>query len=257
MDGLWPDATSQDDLPFPEKVSAIRGDVPVQIQRTVRRGRYFDSTPAPGGESFAIGDGEGSILEQYLGAIGAAKRSIYIEDQAIGAPQIVDALHRALERGVDVVFLVPADPNNEMAAGRQDPTAKPFFESLAALGRHDHFGLVGIASNREEGGYQNVYVHAKIALIDDAWCTIGSANIGNRSFYGDTELNASFWHGPTVRALRCELLAEHLGRNTSELDDRSALRIYREVARQNTARRTAGEALEGQAFALDPETYAS
>ena len=256
-DGLWPDATSQDDLPFPEKVSAIRGDVSVQIQRTVRRGRYFDSTPAPGGESFAIGDGEGSILEQYLGAIGGAKRSIYIEDQAIGAPQIVDALHRALERGVDVVFLVPVDPNNEMAAGRRDPAAKPFFESLAALGWHDHFGLVGIASNREEGGYQNVYVHAKIALIDDAWCTIGSANIGNRSFYGDTELNASFWHCPTVRALRCELLAEHLGRNTSELDDRSALRIYREVARQNTARRTAGETLEGQAFALDPATYAS
>ena len=29
-DGFWPDAMSQDDLPFPEKLSASRGDVPVQ-----------------------------------------------------------------------------------------------------------------------------------------------------------------------------------------------------------------------------------
>ena len=76
------------------------------------------------------------------------------------------------------------------------------------------------------------------------------------SFYGDTELNASFWRGPTVRALRCELLAEQLGRDTSALDDRGALRMYREVARQNTARRSAGQPLEGLAFALDPATYA-
>ncbi|MGH7289995.1 MAG: hypothetical protein ACREJT_02205, partial [Myxococcota bacterium] len=89
------------------------------------------------------------------------------------------------------------------------------------------------------------------------WCTIGSANIGNRSFFGDTELNASFWHAPTVRALRCDLLREHLGRDTNELDERAALRLYREIARKNTARRAAGDPLEGLAFALDPATYAA
>ncbi len=101
-----------------------------------------------------------------------------------------------------------------------------------------------------------MYVHAKIALVDDGWCTIGSANVGNRSFYGDTELNASFWHGPTVRELRCELLREHLGRDTGHLDDREALRLYREVARENRARRERGAALEGLALALDPASYA-
>ena len=107
------------------------------------------------------------------------------------------------------------------------------------------------------GGYQNVYIHAKIALVDDAWCTIGSTNIGNRSFYGDTELNASFWHGPTVLALRVALLREHLGQDTTQLDDRTAFRLYREIARENAARRERGEKLEGLAFALDPTTYAS
>ena len=97
----------------------------------------------------------------------------------------------------------------------------------------------------------------QIALVDDAWCTIGSANIGNRSFYGDTELNASIWHAATVRELRHELLQEHLGRDTSDLDDVAALTLYREIARENARRSNAGEALEGLALALDPATYAS
>jgi cardiolipin synthase len=256
-DGLWPDASSHSDLPFPEKPSPIAGDVPVQVQRTVRRGLYRDATPAAGGAPFEIGDGETSIFAQYMAALAAARRSIYVEDQAIGAPQIVDALHAALERGVDVVFLVPIDPNDEMAAGRARPENAAFFERLAALARHDHFALVGIAANRGAGAYQNVYVHAKIALVDDAWATIGSANVGNRSFFGDTELNASFWHAPTVRALRHELLREHLGRDTSGLDDRSAFALYREIARANRDRRHAGLPLDGLALALDPETYAS
>jgi len=256
-DGLWPDARSQNPLGFPTRLSARAGDVPVQIQRTVRRERYQDGTPAPEGTRFAIGDGEFSILDQYLRAIGSAREAIYIEDQAIGAAQVVDALHGALERGVDVVVLVPADPNNEMAAGRADPANKAFFDSLGALGWHEHFALAGIASCPGPGTYQNVYVHAKIMLVDDAWCTIGSANIGNRSFFGDTELNASFWHAPTVRALRCALLHEHLARDTSALDARAALRLYRDVARKNAARRAAGEATSALAFALDPTTYAS
>ena len=256
-DGLWPSALRQDDLSFPEKLSPTAGVVPVQVQRTVRRGRYQNGVASPGAAPFAIGEGESSILEQYLAAIEAARSSIYFEDQAIGSAQIVDALHGALERGVDVVFLVPIDPNNEMAAARGNSETRAFWDSLAALARHDHFALTGIAANRGPGDYQNVYVHAKIALVDDGWCTIGSANIGNRSFYGDTELNASFWHSPTVRALRRELLHEHLGRDTGDLDDRAALALYRRIARENAARRSAGAPLEGLAIALDPASYAS
>ena len=99
-------------------------------------------------------------------------------------------------------------------------------------------------------------MHAKVALVDDGWCTIGSCNTANRSFYGDTELNASVWHAETVRALRTKLLEEHLNIDTAHMDDVAALDTFAQVARENAERRTSGAAQQGLALALDPATYA-
>jgi cardiolipin synthase A/B len=253
--GLWPDSAAQNDLPFPSAVSEPAGELPVQIQRTVHAGLYRNGTPTPGGERFDIAAGELSILAQYLQAIGCAQRSIYIEDQAIGSIEVIEALRDALQRGVEVVFLVPGDAPLEMKRALQRPESEPFRRALASLGEHENFTLAGIASSDGPGTYRDIYVHAKIALVDDGFSTIGSCNVAKRSFFGDTELNASFWHGPTVRALRCELLQEHLAIDTAALDDRTALRHYAEIAHANTQRRERGEPLQGLAFAIDPAAY--
>jgi len=92
-------------------------------------------------------------------------------------------------------------------------------------------------------------------LVDDAWATIGSANILTRSFHADTELNASFWHPDTVHALRTELLAEHLGVDTARLELSAALRLFAERARRNRAARSARQPLAGLAWALDGSRY--
>ena len=143
-----------------------------------------------------------------------------------------------------------------MVEARREARYEQFFADLARLGDHPRFTLAGIAANRPSGGYASVYVHAKIALIDDVWCTIGSTNVANRSFYGDTELNASFWHGVTVRNLRVQLLAEHLGCDTSDLDDAAALRRFAQIATDNTERRRSARPATGLAFALDAASYA-
>ena len=150
---------------------------------------------------------------------------------------------------------LPGHAHREYRAAREIPATKPFFDLVASLGGFDHFLLAGIASNSGSGSYHDIYVHAKIMLIDDAWATIGSTNVADRSFFGDTELNASFWHRDTARALRCELLREHLGSDTSDLDDVAAMGLMRESARKNQGRRERGERLEGLAFAIDPEDY--
>lgn len=254
--GFWPDHAVETDLKFPVAASTAAGEAFVQIQRTVRAGHYTDMSATPGGSEFPIHQGEFSIFDQYLKAIDAAKRTIYIEDQSIGAPEFVEKLAAALSRGVDVVFLMPAQANGLMREWRLLPKSKPFFDQLAALGQYENFTLAGIAATGSDGVSRDIYVHAKIALIDDHWATIGSCNIGARSFFGDTELNASFWAPDVVRALRCDLFAEHLGVDTSALDDRKALGIYRQTARANFDRRQQGQKMEGSAFSIDPATYA-
>jgi phosphatidylserine/phosphatidylglycerophosphate/cardiolipin synthase-like enzyme len=253
--GAWPDPVRAGDLAFPSRLAPAAGEVPVQLSRTVMAGLYADGSAAPGAAGFAIAEGETSALEQYLGAIAAAREAIYVEDQAIGSPAVVDALRQALERGVEVVFLVPGNAHPAFVKARHDPRAAWFFERLGALQGFENFGLAAIAGSRAGGHYDEIYVHAKIMLVDDAWATIGSTNVAERSFHRDTELNASFWHAATVRALRTELFAEHLGRDTRGLAARDALRLFRQLARNNADQRRLGRPLEGLAYAIDPRRY--
>jgi len=254
-DGCWPDATAACDLPFPARSSAAAGSALAQVQRTVQPGLYEDATATPDGAAFAIDRGELSILEQYGTAIAAAREYVYLENQAFGHPETVEALHDALARGVDVTVLVPADAHPFFKQRRKQPESQPFIERLGALGQHERFTLVGIAAPDPAGSLRNIYVHAKIALVDDAWATIGSCNVAQRSFFGDTELNVSFWAPEVVRRLRVALLQEHLALDTTELDDRAAFAHFRKLARENAARRARGDALHGLAFAIDPRTY--
>jgi phosphatidylserine/phosphatidylglycerophosphate/cardiolipin synthase-like enzyme len=256
-DGHWPPGRDAGPLLFPARLSPPAGDVPVQITRTVRGGRYADETPAIGARPFAIGGGEFSVHDQYLAAIAAARRSIYVEDQAIGALRVVGALKHALERGVEVVFLVPGNCHPAYAEARRNPELKPFFDLVAGLDAFPNWTLAAIAAPHGPGRYHEIYVHAKIMLVDDAWGTIGSTNVAERSFRGDTELNASFWHGDVARELRRDLLHEHLGVDTGDRDDAAALRLYHAQARENARRRERGEEPLALAYRLDAARYGS
>lgn len=159
-------------------------------------------------------------------------------------------------RGVDIVVLVPADPEETVRAARRKPASKGVFDQIEALCRYENFALVGIAGRNLQGGRSTVNVHSKIILVDDAWATIGSCNIHSSSLFGHTEMNAAFWDPKVVRALRCQLLAEHIGQDSTHLNDRAALRLYRNIARENSVKREAGDFdWQGLAFCLDPMAY--
>ncbi|MBN1382598.1 MAG: phosphatidylserine/phosphatidylglycerophosphate/cardiolipin synthase family protein [Deltaproteobacteria bacterium] len=254
-DGSWPAKELQSDLLFPESLTDPAGNIPVQITRTVRRETYTDTTASVGGDPFPITKGEQSTLEQYCLAIDAAKETIYIEDQAIGALQIIEKMEQALARGVEVVYVLPGNANFLMVAALKDPRSRPFLDKLQGLGRYSNFTMAALAANRGPGKYTEVYVHAKIAIVDGVWATIGSCNIADRSFYSDTELNASFWDKDAARGFMNDLLKEHLVMDVSHMTDREALKFFKETARENTMRRVRGEPLQGLAFQMDPAHY--
>jgi cardiolipin synthase len=257
VDGSWGhDGSAADALAFPTRASPRRGASLVQIQRTMPEASYFDGAPAPGGVPIDIGRGERTILAQYHLAIGSARRSIYIENQALSVLEIVEALLAALARGVAVVMLMPAEPEDWFRAARMSPESRPLFDALAALGRYEHFALVGIAGRDGEGRRRPVHVHAKLMLVDDTWATIGSCNLHRWSLFLHSEINASFRDPEVVRTLRCTLLAEHLGSDTSHLDDIAALALYRRIAAANRTKHASGDSSwQGIAFTLDPATY--
>ncbi|MCS7462542.1 phosphatidylserine/phosphatidylglycerophosphate/cardiolipin synthase family protein [Paenibacillus doosanensis] len=255
VDGTW-GHTGEDELPFPTHVSAPQGNTPVQIQRNVYKCRYNDSSPTPEGKPFNIAEGEHSVSEQYIQAIDAARRTIYIENQALPIPEIAVRLEEALKRGVDIVLLVPADPEDYVRAARKNPERKGFFDHIEALGKYENFTLAGIAGPDGKGGRSNIYVHAKVMLVDDIWMTIGSCNLHSNSFFGHSEMNASIWDEQAVRTFRRQLLSEHLGQDTGHLDDRTALQLYQKVAHDNRQRRERGDFnWEGLVFSLDPTAY--
>jgi cardiolipin synthase A/B len=241
-DGNWA-CDAADELPEPDRACEPCGTSTVQIQRMLDPSRY----PAARVER--------SILEQYQRAIDAARHTIYIENQAIPMPEVARHLVDAAERGVDVVLLVPAIPETYVYAARHDPQAASRFWGIETLGRHGNFTLAGIAEHHA-GGRRAAYVHAKMMLIDDAWTTIGSCNLHPYSLGGNTEMNASIWDAGVARALRCRLFAQHLGVDTRQLDDRAALRLFRDIARRNREKMQRREPdWKGLAFALAPEAY--
>jgi phosphatidylserine/phosphatidylglycerophosphate/cardiolipin synthase-like enzyme len=202
-----------------------------------------------------VSGGEQGVLHQYLAAINAAREAIYLENQAFAQPDLFAAVDAALGRGVRVLVMVPGVPSLMVTAGRKSPGGAALFAKLAALGRQPGFTLAGLAASREASVYEDVYVHTKVAIVDDVWATIGSTNLANRSFFGDTELNASFWHAETARGFRSELLSAHHGDDLSRLSFADALDVFAARARENASRRAAGRPLEGFSFAIDAATW--
>jgi cardiolipin synthase A/B len=251
-DGRW-GTESEADLPFPDRIPAERGGAVVQIQRTVHPGRYVDERAAPGGAPFDIALGERSNFDQYRAAIDAARRSIYIENQHLDVPEIVDCLHRALKRGANVILLMPAEPDVGLPVR---PERLAFLEVRKVLANYETFMLAGLAGMGADGRRKPIYVHAKLMLVDDEWATVGSCNLHRYSLFGNGEMNAAFSEPDAVRAFRRELFREHLDRDTLGLDGRDALRLFCEIARENRRKLEAGDpAWQGLAFELDLATY--
>ncbi|MDF1721911.1 MAG: phosphatidylserine/phosphatidylglycerophosphate/cardiolipin synthase family protein [Minwuia sp.] len=243
------------DMAFPARIPSPRGDAVAEVQRTTHAGRYGDGHPTPGGASFDIAAGEQTNLRQYCAAMDAARHGIYIENQYLDVPDIIAALEGALSRGVEVVVVMPLVPDLS-ATIRAAPERPALLAARARLASYPNFCLSGIAGRDMSGRRVSVHVHAKLMLIDDAWATVGSCNLHRYSLFGNGELNVAFHDPSTVRDMRIELFQEHLDTDTSALDDKAALRLFRHVALANRNRHQTGNAdWQGLAIAMNVATY--
>src|SRR6185503_4695211 len=92
------------------------------------------------------------------------------------------------------------------------------------LERKDRYGRFRIYTPVTAGG-ADIYVHAKIMIVDDSVLRVGSANLNNRSMGLDSEcdlmidarLAANRGADEAIARLRSDLLAEHLGAGLDEV----------------------------------------
>jgi phosphatidylserine/phosphatidylglycerophosphate/cardiolipin synthase-like enzyme len=225
--------------PFrPPSPNGQPGRATVQVTRTLPGSNRYTGFPT----------GETGVMEAYLRALANARRFIYLENQYLTSLEMADAL----------VHAVASNPELELIALINTRPAIPYYPrwQRAALERL----LTGLHENNaqtragiytlwsHENGVEGTrilrtYVHSKLAIIDDDWLTIGSANLDSLSlshsqhelhrlplitlarFVGgasagdpwearSTEINVTF-AGPEATAditrLRRDLWAEHLG----------------------------------------------
>jgi phosphatidylserine/phosphatidylglycerophosphate/cardiolipin synthase-like enzyme len=206
-------------LPRPSEPSAAApGGVETQFVRTVPEHLYEPCR-----------DGEWSILESYLRALRAAERLVYLESQFLWAPEVTSVLSQKLRRPPNddfrVIALLPAHPNN----GADDSRGQVGLLIDADKDSGDETTRFLACTLYQPGpGGRPVYVHSKAAVIDDAWLTVGSANLNGHSFFNDTEANVVVRDPELARELRLQLWEEHLERPREEIDGDPA-RIFDEL----------------------------
>jgi phosphatidylserine/phosphatidylglycerophosphate/cardiolipin synthase-like enzyme len=217
----------------PVRQSDPSGRVDVQIVRTVPNGIYS-----------AVKRGDFRILESYLRAFEAAERFIYIENQFLWSPEIeaalLDKLSNPPRPDFRLVLVIPSKPSSGA-----DDTRGMLGELIEADG--DAGRLLACTLYARSAGIVNpVYVHAKIAIVDDDWLTLGSANLNEHSLFNDTEMNIVSHDPHLARQTRVSLWREHLELATDELpvDPIETIdRLWKPISKRQLELRNAGRPL--------------
>jgi phosphatidylserine/phosphatidylglycerophosphate/cardiolipin synthase-like enzyme len=193
----------QTESPWPRRLEAEFTDVEVGIART--RAGYNGYAE--------IREIEALFVEQ----IARAKRFIYAESQYFASRRIAEAIaERVAEPDPPEIVLV----NPLTAQGWLEQTAMDTarVRLLHAIADKDHARRFRVFVPLTSGGMQ-IYVHAKLMIVDDEIVRIGSANMNNRSMGLDSECDVFIDAArpgnahvvPAITRLRLSLLAEHCG----------------------------------------------
>ena len=211
------------------------GDTTVQVLRTVQEDMY-DSIPR----------GEFRIFESYMRAFASARELIYIENQFLWSPELVsviaDKLRNPPTPDFRVVIVLPAKANN----GAEDSRGQ-----VRVLLDADRDGQRVLAATTRslspsKDRADPLYVHAKVAVVDDRWLIVGSANINAHSFFNDTEMCVATDDAALARDTRVRLWSEHLELDESAVASATTADLvddyWRPIAHDQLERSRAGAA---------------
>jgi cardiolipin synthase len=169
----------------------IEGPAVAQLEAVIRAGWESQSKePIKGGGSYVAppsgatsvrilanqpdrSDGYAVYLT-LMSAFESAQRSIHITmAYFVPDPAFIDVLTAAARRGVDVVLVLPGFSDSSL---------------VFHAGRSHYAGLLEAGVKLYER--RDALLHAKTAVVDGVWSTVGSSNMDWRSFALNYEINA-------------------------------------------------------------------
>jgi cardiolipin synthase A/B len=110
----------------------------------------------------------------YMSAIRFAKNSIHLTNAyVIPDDQMIEAFADAARRGVDVKIILPSTSDSSMAINAE----RYYYSKLLKAGMKVY-------------ELRTAILHAKTAVIDGIWSTVGSTNLDYWSLLNDDEVNA-------------------------------------------------------------------
>lgn len=217
--------------------------------------------------------GETEILAAYLDAIRTARSTIYLENQYFSSRPVRAALAAALAAHPDLEVILVLNQNPDITAYRSWQNRRLAEAGLLGHPRVGVFSLWAAATGLEPPHRPEVtqlFIHSKVAVIDDAWATLGTANLDGVSLdsYGDdfsmpllrrvfrpvrnVDLNLALFDGAqgeprtgAVRELRETLWARHLGIDPGERPPDGWLSLWRERAARHVQQLAAGTLPDG------------
>ena len=189
-------------LPWPGDIEPEFTDVPVAVARTAPEW----------GRTSAIKE----VAALTIDALAAARHCIYIESQYFTAREIAEVLAQKLASpdGPEVVVIVAHASRGWIEQRIMGKNRSRLIRRLSQSDPHGRLRVYYPVVPTAEGDC-DVFIHAKVMIVDNDFLRVGSANLNNRSMGLDTEcdLVVEADREPTRRAIariRDRLIAEHL-----------------------------------------------
>ncbi|HEX5370643.1 MAG TPA: phospholipase D family protein [Dehalococcoidia bacterium] len=209
----WLAVTGDGSLPSVQPRVDATWSTPAQVLRTIPAGDY----------DFAQ-DGEYDFHHSYLELLQRSRRFVYLESQYLWSPEVMDALLDLVKQppspSFRIVIVLPAratsgkwDNDKHVEALREVDGGRNIVEVYSLY-------TSGPTSGERPFRYRPVYVHAKLAIVDDEWLIVGSANLNDRSLHSDSEIGVLAHDADLARKLRLDLWSEHLNRRPQDLEAR-------------------------------------
>lgn len=164
-------------------------------------------------------NGPNPVYVAVISAIESAEQSAHLTvAYFVPHPELLEALKNAAARGVDVRMVLPSKTDSWLvqAAGQS------YYEDLLEAGVH-------IYERKEQ------LLHAKTAVIDGVWATVGSTNLDWRSLSTNAEINAVVL-GPDFGAQMERLFQEDVAKSQEITRQRWAERSLADRLREAYAR---------------------